>query len=242
MLQTIITFLKKQSFQPGPLGILVNPFYFIRRSLFKNIKLFSTDLQGRLLDFGCGRKPYRSLFNHVSEYIGVDIEQTGHDHTNSLVDIYYNGKTIPLPDNSFDAVFCSEVIEHIFNVDEIMPELHRVLKPGGKILITVPFCWNEHEIPYDFGRYTSFGIKHVMEKNGLEVIKFKKSGSFSYVNFQLWALYIYETLGIIKPKKLRYILSMLFIMPINIIGTIICAILPRNNSMYFNNVLVARKK
>lgn len=242
MKQKLIQYLRKLSFQPNRAGILLNPFFFIRRELFFHIKNLSLQQTGKLLDFGCGRKPYRNLFKNVSEYIGVDIEQTGHDHTNSQIDVFYDGKTIPFPNNSFDSIFCSEVFEHLFNIDEILSELNRVLKSNGQMLITVPFCWNEHEVPYDYGRYTSYGIRHLLEKHGFSVMKEHKSGHFTQVISQLSSLYIYESLKkAIKHKALHYFLSMIFILPINIIGAVIGFILPRNKSLFFNNVLLVRK-
>src|SRR6476661_5667835 len=133
MKSSLTNFIRKQSFQPGFPAIFLNPFYFIRRPLFLNIKKLAPRLSGRLLDFGCGRKPYEDLF-HVQEYIGIDMEDTGHEHRNSKIDVYYDGKNIPFPDNSFDAVFCSEVFEHVFNLDEIIVEIKRVMKQNGQIL------------------------------------------------------------------------------------------------------------
>ena len=104
----LIFFLKQQSFHPSIASLFIHPFYFIRRDLYKNIKRLAAQLKGKLLDFGCGRKPYETLFS-VDEYVGIDIEKSGHDHTKSKVDVYYDGKHIPLPDASFDSLFCSEV-------------------------------------------------------------------------------------------------------------------------------------
>ncbi len=217
----------------------MNPFFLIRRDLFLNIKRLSPELSGRLLDFGCGRKPYESLFS-VSEYIGVDIEQTGHDHTNSKVDVFYDGKTLPFPDNSFDSLFFSEVMEHVFNIEDILQEIGRVMKPGAPALITVPFCWNEHEIPYDYGRYSTFGVTHLLETNGFEVVTLRKSGHFMRVVFQLSSLYFFEFFR--RFGKVGYAISMLFIIPIHLVGLIVSFILPRNNSLYFNNIILARKR
>lgn len=233
-------FFRKQSFEPGVAGIFVNPFFFIRRGLFKNIREMAPKLQGRLLDFGCGRKPYEHLFR-VNEYIGLDMEQTGHEHTSSKIDVFYDGKTIPFANDHFDSVFCSEVFEHIFNLDEVIIEIRRVMKPGGQILITVPFCWNEHETPYDFGRYTSFGIKHLMEKHGFAVTELRKSGNFARVNVQLIALYFHSLINT-RSSTLNYALRMLFIIPVNIIGSMLLALIPRNKSLYFNNIVLATKK
>jgi len=234
----LIGYLKHQSFQPTILSVFTNPFFFTRYAFYKNIRKYIPQLKGRLLDFGCGRKPYEDLFN-VTEYIGVDMVETGHDHKNSKIDVYYDGKNLPFDDSSFDSLFCSEVLEHIFNPEEILPELKRVLKPGAKALITVPFSWNEHEMPYDYARYSSEGIKHLLEKNGFKIIELTKSGSFARVNFQLWALYFFELFR--KLGRTGYLLSLLFIVPINIIGSILLILLPRNESLYFTNIILAEK-
>lgn len=237
--QHILNYVRKQSFEPGFGGIFVNPFYFLRRALYKNIRSLAPQLSGKLLDFGCGRKPYERLFS-VERYIGIDMEQTGHEHTLSKVDVYYDGKTIPFADEYFDSVFCSEVFEHIFNLDEVIREIRRVMKQDGKILLTVPLCWSEHEVPYDFGRYTSYGIRHILERNGFEVLELRKSGNFIKVNIQLWALYFHNAI-MVKPKNFAFLLKMLFIVPINIFGTVIDPLFPKNDSLYFNNVVLARK-
>jgi len=234
----LIFFLKQQSFHPSIPSLFIHPFYFIRRDLYQYIKRLAPQLKGKLLDFGCGRKPYENLFN-VDEYIGVDIERSGHDHTLSKVDVYYDGKHIPFPDASFDSLFCSEVLEHIFNPNEILQEVNRVLKPGAKALITVPFCWNEHEVPYDYARYTSFGITDLLEKNGFRVVQLYKSGNFARVNFQLWALYFFELFS--RFKKAGYVFSLIFIIPINLIGSILMLLMPNNKSLYFNNIIIAEK-
>ena len=229
-----------QSFQPGPLAILVNPFFFIRRGLFRRLKTHAPKLQGILLDFGCGRKPYRNLF-HVDQYIGVDIEQSGHSHENSLIDVFYDGKTIPFNDSYFDSVLCSEVLEHVFEIDAVLKEINRVMKKNGKILVTVPFVWNDHEVPYDFGRYSTFGISHLLEKHGFEIMLIEKSTNFVETICQLWMLYLYQTLKT-KSVALNSIFNMVIIFPFAVLGVIASSILPRRNDLYHNSVILAIKK
>jgi ubiquinone/menaquinone biosynthesis C-methylase UbiE len=122
------------------------------------MKKYADELSGKLLDFGCGAKPYKSLFSHVFEYIGVDVENEGHSHENENIDIYYDGHTLPFKNETFDCILSNEVLEHVPNLRESLTELNRVLKPGGKIMVTVPFVCFEHELPYDFRRFTVNGL------------------------------------------------------------------------------------
>ena len=235
----IENYIRKLNFQPSIIGILVNPFYLIRLHLYKKIKYLSKHITGNLIDFGCGRKPYENLFN-VDTYVGVDIEVSGHSHKLSKIDVYYDGKTIPFPDNTFESMICFEVLEHIFNPAEIVPELNRVLKPNGKILLSVPFCWNEHEIPFDYARYSSFGIKHLLEQHGFNVIEIHKTGNFNLVLFQLRILSIYEFL---KPLgKLGYAITLFFSIPLTLLGILVGLFSSKNPSMYFNTIVLAEKK
>ena len=223
--------------------IFSHPFFLIRNGIEKKIKVLSVKLQGKILDFGCGAKPYGQYFTHADEYIGLDIEVSGHEHTSEKIDVYYDGKKIPFNDGHFDAVFSSEVFEHVFNIDEVLPELHRVLKPGGRLLFTCPFAWPEHEIPYDFARYSSYGIKSVLERNGFKVVEQYKTGHFFEVVMQYFIFYIFCFLPK-RPSFLYYILHQLFILPFLLFTIGITAIMPKRmkrKDLYFNNVLLVEK-
>ena len=133
---------------------------------------FSSKLKGRLLDVGCGSKPYQELFA-VDDYIGLDIDNEAM-RNRKIADYFYDGTTFPFNDNEYDSVLCNQVLEHVFNPDEFLSEIKRVLKPGGRLLLTVPFVWDEHEQPHDYARYSSFGLKALIDKNGFNVIEYKK--------------------------------------------------------------------
>jgi SAM-dependent methyltransferase len=225
---------------------LNNAFYFIRKELFRKIKQHAPELKGRLLDFGCGSKPYQSLFLNASEYTGLDYESEGHSHAGERIDIMYNGKTIPFPDEYFDSVFSSEAFEHIFNLEEIIPEIKRVLKKEGKILITCPFVWNEHEIPVDYARYTQFALKHLFEKNGFEILMQVKSGDFTMAIYQMRMVYFNEhfipafpLLG--KSKFFRTNIPPLINPILNLWFSFWHWILPKRKDLYLNNILLAKK-
>ena len=71
-------------------------------------------------------------------------------------------------------MLCNQVLEHVFNPQEFLGELGRVLARGGRLLLTVPFVWDEHEQPFDYARYSSFGLKALLEQHGFRVLQHRK--------------------------------------------------------------------
>jgi SAM-dependent methyltransferase len=222
---------------------LTQPNYLIRTRLLQSIQYYAPRLKGNMMDFGCGQKPYKSLFT-VEKYIGVDYENPGHSHKDEAIDVFYDGKHLPFDDNHFDSVFCSEVFEHIFNLDEILNEIHRVMKPGGNILITCPFAFCEHETPSDFARYTSFAIRHLMENAGFEIIEQQKTGNSIEAITQLQLMYMHQHIYP-KLKSLPVIRSAFKIITYsisNMAGLALGKIMPAGKDLYMSNVLLCRKK
>jgi SAM-dependent methyltransferase len=229
-------------FSKNRIGAFYNPLYFTRKELFKAIEILAPNLSGKLIDVGCGTKPYKDQFINVTEYVGLDIEVSGNSDSKSMVDIFYDGKTIPFKNESIDCVFSSEVFEHIFNLEEIIVEVNRVLRKDGLLLATCPFLWPEHEVPYDFARYTSFAIQNLLERNGFEVVNFQKTGNFFIAVLQLQALYLYFFIN--KIPFINKFFFIIFISPIFIFGSAINKILPKfmkRKDLYLNNVILAKK-
>jgi SAM-dependent methyltransferase len=239
MFERLLTFYKHQQFIPSLISIFINPSYFIRKGLYKHILENAGHLKGILLDVGCGSKPYKELFN-VETYVGIDIKNTAHSHEFESIDVYYNGQNLPFKDEQFDSAFSSEVFEHIFELNKVLKEINRVMKKKGIALFAVPFVWDEHEIPFDFGRYTEFGIRYLLEKNGFEVLEIKKDTNFIETISQLWILYIFYKLYT-KNKYLNILINIIFISPFTILGILISKLLPENNKLYHNNIILAKK-
>lgn len=230
---------QKEQFSPGFLGLLVNPFYFARKGLYENISILSNHIKGDTLDVGCGQKPYEKLFNS-SRYIGLELD-TIENRKNKKADYFYDGTTFPFQDNEFDSVIANEVFEHVFNLDNFLREIYRVLKPGGILLITVPFVWDEHEQPYDFARYTSFGLRHLLEKSGFEIIEHRKSVCDIRVVFQLLNGYIYKK-TVTKNGYINMFIAFFLMSPFNIMGELLSKVLPKNEDLYLDNVILLKKK
>ena len=239
MLKRLRELYRKEAFHPSIIGIFINPFYIVRKGLLNGIKSNSHNMRGVMLDFGCGSKPYEKLFK-VKKYIGVDIKGGGHDHKNEPVDIFYDGRTLPFGDECFDSLFSSEVLEHISDPEKTLAELNRVLKEEGVALLTVPFVWDEHEKPFDFRRYTSFGIKDLLERHGFQIIKLEKSSTYVETIFQMWNAYLFQILNT-KNAYLNVALHIVFIAPFTILGLIISKVLPKRYDFYHSNIVVARK-
>jgi SAM-dependent methyltransferase len=199
-------------------------------------------LKGRLLDFGCGSKPYRSLFT-VEEYTGLDFENPGHPHLNEQIDVFYDGKHMPFQDQTFDAVFSSEVFEHVFNLDEVLKELNRVMRTGAPILVTCPFAICEHEVPNDFARYSSYGLRSLFERHGFEVVHQEKTGDSIEAVAQLWIMYLHQH---VNPKfrkipGLRSAFRLITYTGLNLFALALGRILPRRQDLYLNNVILCQK-
>lgn len=240
----MINWLKKiyilEDFNPRYIGIFTNPFYLPRRELFRIIKILSAKInEGDLLDVGCGSKPYRSLFK-VDKYIGLDIENEGHNHDYEEVDMFYDGITFPFDDKIFDNVICNQVLEHVFNPDKFLKEINRVLRKDGLFLLTVPFLWDEHEKPFDFARYSSFGLKHILNENGFEIQQQYKTNSHVGIIFIFINIILYKLIQT-KNIKLNLIINTLILSPFNILSIIFSSIKLPNKDIYIDNIILAKK-
>ncbi len=237
----LLSVYKKQQFIPRWYSVFINPFFIIRYRLYEQLASTAKAFRGgSLLDFGCGAKPYRSLFD-VERYVGVDIENPGHPHLTEEVDVFYDGKTLPFEGRSFDYFLCSEVMEHVFEPDAILDELHRVLKPGARGIFTVPFVWNEHEMPYDYARYSAGGFAYLLEKHGFEVVQRVTTTHFTEVLAQLTILYWYQLLET-QNKYVNIVICAIFISPLTLFFLLLTAILPKKRDLYHNVVMLVEKK
>lgn len=240
MRQALFRIVKQEAFRPGPLGILINPFYIIRKGLYDAIRRVAPAITGRVLDFGCGSKPYEDAFINASEYVGVDLAVSGHKHYDSKVDVYYDGRTLPFDDASFDAVVAFEVFEHLFNLEEMLNEIRRVIRPGGKLFFTVPFVWDEHEVPYDFGRYTSFGICAVLERNGFANVQVNKTTTYYQAVSQLRIAYVFQHVLPDNPV-LKRLLAMFLIAPMTAKTVVMNKLLPKSYDCFCNMAVLCER-
>jgi SAM-dependent methyltransferase len=153
-------------------------FPLVRRGIFVAVSQFATSLprSTRILDAGAGNAPYAELFGHC-DYVTADWANSPHGHA-AASNIVAALDALPVGDATFDAVLCTEVLEHVRHPEAVLAELGRVLAPGGRLCLTVPFVWPLHEEPYDFFRYTPFALRDLLEAQGFRDITLESTSGY----------------------------------------------------------------
>lgn len=149
---------------------------FDRPHIFTAVADLAGDLAdgASVLDAGAGEAPFRELFA-VCRYVTSDWAESVHPGASSS-DVIAPLDDLPLPSASFDAVLCTQVLEHVPDPFAALAELRRVLRPGGSLLVTVPFVGELHEEPYDFFRYTPHGLRSMLDAAGFESVRVGQLG------------------------------------------------------------------
>jgi len=134
----------------------------------------------KVLDAGAGSCPYRAIFSHcdykAQDFTSLQDEQLSGGQY-GRIDYVCDITAIPVEDGSFDALLCSEVIEHVPDPVAVMAEFARILKPGGKLILTAPLGSGIHQEPYHFyGGYTPYWYDKVLSEMGFEDIRVDANG------------------------------------------------------------------
>ncbi len=156
----------------------------ISSRLFADMIAFAYDrhlknyCQGKLLDLGCGKVPFYGLYkNFVSENICIDWPGSFHDNSHIDFESDITGE-LPFEDDIFNTIILSDVLEHIPNPEFLWAEMSRVLLPGGVILMNTPFLYWIHEQPYDYYRYTEYGLRRFAHNHGFDILHLETCGGY----------------------------------------------------------------
>ncbi len=168
------------------------PAFYARRDMARDAAL----LKGKLLDLGCGNQPYRPFLPQSVEYVGLDFPSSQESLYGQIhPTIYGDGRALPFADHSFDAVLCTQMLEHVDRPETVVQEIRRVLKPGGVGLISVPFFYNLHLEPHDFFRFSPYGITELSERNGLRILQLKGQGGIGTLLVQMFHNWFFSGLA-----------------------------------------------
>ena len=154
----------------------------LHRALSSRLSL----LEGDLLDVGCGNRPYRALLSRIATYLPYDIDAQG-----STPGVIGTAERLPFASESFDSVLCTQVLEHVADPWRVVEEIRRVLRPGGRVVLSAPQAWRLHEEPFDYYRYTRYGLEHMLVRAGLRPVDFQSQGGAwrlagQVINNHLW--------------------------------------------------------
>ena len=131
------------------------------------LKPWLEGIAGSVLEIGCGAQPYRHLVPVACRYTGLDWEGAEEHFAYRVPDtVYYGGGAFPFPDATFDNIFHTQVLEHIYRDELFLSECKRVLKSGGRMFFTVPFQARYHYIPHDYRRYTPAALEIMLTTAG----------------------------------------------------------------------------
>jgi len=142
-----------------------------------------------VLDAGAGEGQYKHYFDHT-RYVGVDLAvgDSGWDY--SQLDLLADLRALPFADNDFDAAVCIQTLEHVNEPMQVINEIGRVLRPGGRFYLSAPMSWHQHQKPHDYFRYTSFGFQHMLQNSSLRVLEMRPMGGyFWFLSFNLQLLH-----------------------------------------------------
>lgn len=180
----------------------------IQRSILeRHLSESRSCFKGSLLNAGCGDITYEFIYrDHVQSQIRFDWPNTVHDK--GLIDVFGSVTDLPFGDQCFDVVLCTEVLEHVNDPQRALNEFYRVLKPEGHVVLSVPFLYQMHEQPYDFFRYTYYGLNHLFIRAGFSMVSCKARGEIVavviYMFRKLLKRLVSKVLGHSISKKIPY--------------------------------------
>jgi len=180
-------------------------------------------LNGTVVDLGCGTQPYKDdILNLACKYVSVDWSNSYHQSKPTLVSDL-NVK-VDLPDCFADSVITFSVIEHLHRPGRLIEEACRILKPNGRLYLQVPFQWGIHEAPYDYVRFTKFGLQKMLEDAGFNGIEIQADCGY-------WVTAIlkfnYHSRRFIRgPKIIRWLIH-LFLTPLWVTGQVFSVVADR---------------
>ena len=207
--------------------------FYLNRSL----RQLLPTLTGRVLDAGCGGKPYRNWFGSVTEYVGLDVMPGP-----SVDVVVQSNEQWPLPNEYFDVVLSSQVLEHVEHLELTLAEMNRVLKRGGVMILSFPFIYNEHGAPWDFQRFTAYRAQKLFPS--FEILRLERHGGIGSTLTILWLNWIEQSLNQNFITRLLKALFLPLWITVSLIMNLMGLAFDRidRTGAFYNNLLIVIKK
>jgi 2-polyprenyl-3-methyl-5-hydroxy-6-metoxy-1,4-benzoquinol methylase len=138
-----------------------------------------------VLDAGAGEGRFSEYFRHT-HYVPLDLAVGDETWNYGRIQAQADLQRLPIRSEAFDGVVCTQVLEHVCEPAVVVSELARVLKPDGHLYLSAPQGWHQHQKPYDFFRFTSFALRAMFERAGLDVDFIRPMGGyFWHLSYEL---------------------------------------------------------
>ena len=207
------------------------------RDLKRDLRRILPTLTGRVLDLGCGSQPYRALLTAASGYVGADVE-----FRDGLDAVLTPGEPLPFRDASFDAIVCTQVLEHVKDLGHTLSEMARVLRPGGMLVVSVPFIFQVHGAPHDYRRFSEHGIASLLRGFSIETIS-RHGGVGSAVTILLFNCMDFR-LGMTPLGWCVKVLTMPAWVVLSFVANMVALLVDRldTTQLFYHNLLVAARR
>jgi len=197
--------------------------FSITRSLRRFIETWTSVSDGKVvLDVGCGEQPFRALFDpKETSYFGLEVPIANDQFGMSLASpnlVVYDGHRFPIRSHSVDLVLLIEVLEHVQNREQLLLEVSRVLREGGVVLATVPWSARVHYEPYDFVRFTPFGLEALFNECGMTVTSIQARGTTLAVVANKMLMGLIDAFRYSRPSLLLFILLLPIVALLHVLG------------------------
>jgi SAM-dependent methyltransferase len=147
-------------------------------SVWSDVAAGVAAVRGKVVDVGCGAQPYRALLPSGTTYVGLDVDEAEAHFGYAVPDtIHFDGGRWPEVTHEADLVLCTEALEHVLEPRQLLGEAFTALKPGGQLLLTVPFAARWHFVPHDYWRFTPSSLKHLLEAAGFGAVVIHARGN-----------------------------------------------------------------
>ena len=231
------------------LRLYISPFflprYYIQRDIINVLSKYK--FTGKIIDLGCGTKPYEALFKDIKEYEGIDFKSysINKDFQGGKPDYYFDKNyletlNLPFKDDNFDHSVAFQVLEHHRNPAKMISEMSRVTKKGGYLLLTAPFLAGVHEEPNDYQRFTKYGLNELIRGFG-NIVEYKEEGSV----FSTISLLLNEHLNVFAAKnRIAYLVAAFIYLPF-FIFQYLCIIFDKvlkSKRIYFNYLVLIKNE
>jgi len=159
-------------------------------SAWRDLKPLLAGAHGDVLDVGAGAQPYRPLLPGGARYRAIDVKLAGEAFGYEMPDTeYYEGDRWPVEGDAVDLVLATETLEHVPEPSRFLAEARRVLRPGGRIILTVPFAARWHYIPHDYWRFTPSSLSNLLAEAGFDgVVVHARGNELTVACYKLMAL------------------------------------------------------